>query len=110
MPSVTFNRTISQVAVAQGGAGSTDLVAAAPGLKIYVVGYVLTMSAAGTYKFQENAATDLTGAMDIALAGGEVVFGQGDQVILATLTAGVKLNLVSTVGLAKGWLRYFLDT
>lgn len=110
MPAVTYNRTITQVAITQGAAGSLDLVAAAPGLKIYVVGYVVTLSAAGTLKFQENAATDLTGAMDIGAAGGEVVFGHGDQVVLATQTAGLKLNLVSTVGIAKGWLRYFLDT
>ena len=112
MPIATYNRTITQVAITQGAAGQLDLVAAAPGLKIYVVSFVVTMSAAGTITFNEGTGpTALSGAMDVAASGGFVVTGNGnDGVILQTNTANSKLGLVSTTGIAKGWLRYFLDT
>lgn len=104
------NRTCTQIAITQGGAGTLDLVAAAAGVKIYVVTLVVAMSAAGTLKFTEGTGpTDLTGAIDVATAGGFVVLGAGDTVVLQTNTANSKLSLVSTVGAAKGWMRYYLD-
>lgn len=110
MPIANYNRTITQIPVAQGAAGSTDLVAApGAGLKIYVVNIVLIMTAGGTLKFQENAATDLTGAMALATNGGIVDLGDGREPVLQTNTANLKLNLVTTTGAAQGWIRYFID-
>lgn len=112
MPIHNLNRTMVQIAVAQGAAGTTDLVAApGAGLKIYVVKLVLVMSAAGTLKFTEGTGpTDLTGPMAIAANGGIVDVGDGIEAVLQTNTANSKLSLVTTVGAANGWLRYFIDS
>lgn len=111
MPISSYNRTLTQVAVAQGAAGSTDLVAApGAGARIYVVRIVLSMSVAGTLKFTEGTGpTDLTGALDIAAAGGFVVGSGNGEPVLFTNTPNAKLSVVTTVGLAKGWLHYFID-
>lgn len=110
MPQTFLNRSISQAVITQGAAGSTDLVAApGAGLKIYVVSIVLVGDAGGTVKFQENAATDLTGAIPLAANGGFVVLGNGIDPILQTNTANLKLNLVSGTAKVFGWIRYFID-
>lgn len=102
------NRTIQQAPIAQGAAGATDLVpAAGVDQRIFVVGLTGTMSAAGTLKVQEGGATDLTGPMDIALAGGLVEIGDGESVVLQTLTKNAKLNILTTVGKFNGWIRYY---
>ncbi len=109
MPVTGNNRTLTPVAISQGAAGSTDLVAAATGLRIYVVQIVVTLSVAGTLKFQEGGTTDLTGALDLGAAGGFVVGAPDGNAVLFTNTANQKLNLVSTTGLCKGWLLYYYD-
>lgn len=102
------NRTIQQAQIAQGAAGSTDLVVAAGAdQRIFVVSITGTMSAAGTLKFQEGGATDLSGPMDLALAGGIVEIGDGESVVIQTKTVNQKLNIVTTVGKFNGWLRYY---
>lgn len=110
MPDTSSNRTIVQIAIDQGAAGTTDLVAApGAGLKIYVTGIALSLSAAGTVRFTEGTGpTNLSGDMDLAAAGGFVSIGDGTNVILNTNTANAKLSIVSTVGAANGWLRYFI--
>lgn len=110
MPDTTLNRTITQVALDQGVAGSTDLVAApGAGLKVYVVGIVVALSAAGTVRFTEGTGpTNLTGDLDLALAGGFVSIGDGANVILQTNTANSKLTITSTGGAANGWIRYYI--
>lgn len=110
MPVASNSRTRTQVAVTQGAAGSLDLAAAAPGLRIYVTRIVVALSAAGTLKFQEGGTTDLTGAIDLGAAGGFVVGDPNGEPVLFTITPNTKLNLVSTVGLCKGWIHYFYDT
>lgn len=114
MPQQFLNRTITQVAVNQAAAGSTDVVAAQPGLKIYVVSIVLSNggSAAGTLKFTEGTGpTDLTGEMGVAIGGGFVVLGNGIDPILQTNNVNSKLSVVSaTLNFwVDGWIRYFLD-
>lgn len=110
MPDTTLNRTIIQVAIDQSVAGSTDVVAApGAGLKVYVVGVTVSLSAAGTIRFTEGTGpTNLTGDLDVALAGGFVTFGDGANVVLQTNTANSKLTLTSTGGAANGWLRYYI--
>lgn len=113
MPDLSYNRTITQVAVAQGSTpGTTDLVAApGAGLKIYVVTIVLSDTAAGTFKFTEGTGpTDLTGAMPFAANGGMVPIGDGINPVLNTNTANAKLSIVSAgAGSgANGWIRYFI--
>lgn len=111
MPDLSNSRTITQIAIAQGGAGTTDLIAApGTGLKIYVTGFVLVLTALGTAKFTEGTGpTDLTGAMEFVDSGGMVVIGPGqDTPVLQTNTANSKLSIVSTGGGATGWLRYFV--
>lgn len=108
-----MNRTILQVAVNQGAAGSTDVVAApGAGARIYVVTIVLSNShsAAGTIKFTEGTGpTDLTGEMQLAAAGGGfVIIGNGHDPILHTNTANSKLSVVTVTGFVDGYIRYFL--
>ena len=111
MPLATLNRTINQVIITQGGAGSLDLVAApGAGLRVYVVAIVVTLSAGGTLKFTEGTGpTDLTGTMNIAANGGLVISGDAASPILHTNTANAKLSLVSATGVAQGYIRYFID-
>lgn len=109
MPETNYARTIVQAAIAQGAAGSTDLVAApGVGLKIYVVNIVVALDAAGSIKFQENAATDLSGAMPVAINSGFVELGSGLEPVIQTNTANLKLNIVTVTGKAFGWFRYFI--
>lgn len=112
MPISSNNRTMIQVAIDQGVAGSTDLVAApGAGMKIYVVSIVVSISAAGTVRFTEGTGpTNLTGDLDLALAGGFVSIGNGIEPILQTNVANSKLTITSTGGAANGWIRYFLDS
>lgn len=110
MPIQFLNRSITQVAIDQSGAGSTDLVAApGVGLKVYVVSIVVSLSAAGTVRFTEGTGpTNLTGDLDLAIAGGFVSIGNGVDPILQTNTANAKLSITSTGGAANGWIRYFI--
>lgn len=112
MPPSFLNRTITQVAITQGAAGSTDLVAApGAGARIYVVSIVLTADAAGTFKFTEGTGpTDLTGVIPVAQFGGFVVLGNGYDPVLQTNTANSKLTVISATSKVFGWIRYFLDT
>lgn len=104
-----LNPTITQAAFTQGAAGSLDLVAAPATGRIHVVELVVALSATGTLKFQEAGTTDLTGALTLATGTPLVLVGDGITSILSTQTAASKLNLVSTVGNAIGFIRYYLD-
>lgn len=114
MPVAHFNRTITQVAVEQAAIGQTDVIAAQPGARIYVVQIVLVLSAAGTITFNEGAGpTALTGVIPVAANGGFVVGeGGGSDPVLQTQTQNAKFGLVTTgVGAtAHGWIRFFIDT
>ncbi len=95
------------VSIAQGGAGTTQLVAADATRRIKVVSYVVVMSATGTMKFIDSAG-DLTGAMPIGINGGAAVMGQPSSPVLET---GVNkaLSIVTVTGAATGHLAYFLE-
>jgi hypothetical protein len=111
MTTKTLNRTLQQLVVAQGAAGSLDLVAA-PGtdFRIYVVTINLVSDVAGTIKFTEGTGpTDLTGPMVTAIAGQIFLGGNDDYPVLQTLTANAKLSLVSTTSKMSGFIRYFAD-
>jgi hypothetical protein len=112
MPVHSYNRTITQVAVTQGAAGSTDLVAIpGAGIKIYVVSIVITLDAGGSIKFTEGTGpTDLTGVIPVAANGGFVVLGDSEAPVLQTNTANSKLSIVTATGKAFGWIRYFTAT
>lgn len=111
MPISSHGRTILQVAMSAATGANRDLIAApGAGTRIYVVQIVFSMSATGTIKFTEGTGpTDLTGTMDVTAGGGFVSIGDGDRVVLATLTPNVKLGCTPVTGNANGWIRYFID-
>lgn len=95
----SHGKTITYVSIAQGAAGTTALAAASPGNKHKLVGLVVTMSLAGTVKLVDGA-SDVTGAMDVAASGGFVLPTSIIPYVVGT--ANTALNLVTTVGAAKG--------
>jgi hypothetical protein len=111
MPDHFLGRTITQVAVNQAAAGSTDVVAApGDGLKIYVVTICLlnSHSAVGTLVFNEGTGpTALSGQMQLAVGGGIVLVGD-PQPVLQTNTANSKLTVTTTTAFVDGYIRYFV--
>ncbi len=95
----SHGKTITYVSIDQGAAGTTALAAASPGNKHKLVGLVVTMSLAGTVKLVDGA-SDVTGAMDVAASGGFVLPTSIIPYVVGT--ANTALNLVTTVGAAKG--------
>lgn len=95
----SHGKTITYVSIDQGAAGTTALAAASPGNKHKLLGLVVTMSLAGTVKLTDGG-TDATGAMDVAASGGFVL--PTSIVPYVVGTANTALNLVTTVGAAKG--------
>lgn len=93
----------------QNAVTSVDLVAAVPGCKVCVVGYVVTAGAgAGTLKF-----TSGTGPTDISAthhypANGGIVVGQGDEARVLETAIGEKLACVGTGGPFDLTIRYYL--
>jgi hypothetical protein len=78
-------------------AGSTDIVAAVPAKKIRVVALNVTgdTAAATTWKFQSNAATDITGLNSIAQNGS---FANASRLGLFETVSGEKLTVVAGAG------------
>lgn len=108
MPVWHSNRTITQLSVST-TAGTLDLVAAQAGQKIYVVGFVLCLDAAGTLQFTEGTGpTALTGAFELLADSPFGVHGDGMNPVLQTNTAGAKLSLVTATGNPRGYIRYFV--
>ena len=102
-------KDILTVAIAQGGAGTTDLVAAPnAATRIYVVHLAISISAGGTIKFQSGTGpTDITGAFALTTTGPLVMCGDADGSPLFASGKGEKLTLVSVTGAATGFLTYF---
>jgi hypothetical protein len=100
-------KTLLFASIAQGGAGTTQLVAADATKKIKVVSYVFVMSLSGTVKFIDSAG-DLTGAMPILTSGGVSAPGQTSS---HWFESGVNksLSIVTTTGAATGHIAYFLE-
>lgn len=88
--------------ITQGGAGTTEVVAAVEGFRIRVVGYAFTLSAAGTARFYSGA-NPKTGAMTLAANGGVAV---ADVPFMCS--EGEALQITSTVGAANGHVAYQL--
>jgi hypothetical protein len=94
-------RTVQRIAIAQGAAGSTDILAAVANQRIYLVGAYIDLDAGGSLKFQTNG-TDITGAIPIAANGGFVLPLDVDNPWLYT-KIGDKLNIFTATGKAFGW-------
>jgi hypothetical protein len=82
--------------------GTTQLVAAQPGLVISVVSYVVVATTASTVKFSDGS--DLTGAMAFAANGGVAANGMASSPWFWT-GAGNALSIVTTASVA-GHLTY----
>lgn len=101
-------KTLLFAPIAQGAAGTTELVAApTDGTKIKIVSYVFTMSAAGTFKFVSGALE--TGPFDIDIKGGAVVLGQPSAHVWEGLV-NTSMSIATTVGRANGHMGYFLES
>ena len=94
---------IQTASVAQGAAGQTAVVAAAgAGKVIEVLGYDLTLDAAGTLKFQ-SANTDKSGAVPLADKG-RLALAAGFP--LLRTAANEALNITTATGKAFGYVIY----
>lgn len=93
---------IQTVAIAQGAAGSTELVAAVAGKSVEVLAFHVTLDAAGTAKFRDGD-TDLTGAVPLPTNG---QWAQQANFALFRTGAGEALNIVSGTGKAFGYATY----
>lgn len=102
-----YNIPVLRVIVAQGAAGTTQLLAASAGNRHKVVGVLLTLSAAGTLKFTDGSG-DLTGPMDLPANGGFVWPCSGNWPLLQTATNSA-LSIVTTAGKANGVILYFTE-
>ena len=99
-PATAYGKTITYVAVAQGAAGTTELAAASASNKHKIIGGMLTMSLAGTLKFNDGT-VDLTGPMTFAANGGMVV-PESPVPFCQTAAVNRPMNLITTVGIANG--------
>lgn len=107
-PALGFGKTLQFATIAQGAAGTTELVAAVGGQRIKVVSYVFVMSLAGTAKFRSGASTDMSGAMDIAINGGVSSVSNVATPLMQTVS-GEALNIVTTTGAARGHISFFTE-
>lgn len=101
---------VSHVAIAQGAAATTELVAApGAGYRIVVHGATVAQAAGGTLKFQ-SAATDLTGAMSTHANNHSPVdlFAHSDCVLRCA--ANEALNLTSATNPVTGVVFYSIES
>ena len=96
-------RTVTQVLVNQGAAGTTVIAAASASNKHKIIGGMLTMTATGTLKFLDGAG-DLTGAMDFSTTGGFLGSPSPDAPYLQTSVVNSALSITTVTGAARGWL------
>lgn len=82
--------------------GTTEIVAAVAGKRIYVVSYAVVTTAAGTVKFSDGS--DLSGAMPFAANGGISCSGQPSSPWFWT-AEGSALSIVTTAT-TNGHLSY----
>lgn len=92
----------------QAAAGTTAVVAAPPaGYHIEVLSYTLSMTPAGTFKWQSGS-TDLTGNMPLGAAPFRAG-GTEDQPVLVCASAEA-LNLVTVTGAGDGHIVYTIES
>ena len=104
-------RSLLFASISAASSGNNTLVAAAAaGLKIKVVSYVIVADGAVTATFQSGAGgTALSGAMSLAANGGVSAVGQVSSHLMETAAATLlNLSLGSAVGV-RGHLSYFLE-
>lgn len=90
----------------QGAAGQTAVVAAqGAGVRVYVVGYLVTADAAGTLKF-ESASTALTGVMAVP-ANGQLKDTAHPGGYLFRTAANEALNITTVTSKAAGYVLYY---
>ena len=97
---IDYGSNLTYIPIAQGAAGTTQLLNADIERKHKIMGCVLTLSAAGTLKFTDGSG-DLTGEMDIAASGG-FVLPTSILPFTETTTINSTLSIVTTGGAAKG--------
>ena len=99
---------VQRVSVNQAAAGTTEVVAApGAGYHIEVVGYVLSMTPAGTGQWK-SATTELSGNMPLSAAHSSVM-GSEDLPLLVC-AANEALNLVTVTGAADGFVLYQIES
>lgn len=93
-------RTPIFVPIAQGAAGTTQLLAA-DATKIHkLIGIIITMSAGGTLKFIDSSG-DLSGPMDVSATGGFIQPPQKNPIV-QTGAVNRSISIVTTLGKANG--------
>lgn len=107
-PALGFGKTLQFAVINQGAAGTTEIVAAVGGQRIKLVSYAFTLSILGTAKWRSGAATDMSGPMDIAATGGVAIAGDVANPLAQTVV-GEALNIVTTLGAARGHISYFTE-
>jgi hypothetical protein len=80
---MAFVGAIATAPINTAASGDTTIVAAQPGKRVFVFGYVLVASGAVTVQWKSGA-NALTGAMALAANGGLVVNGSPDTMMLQT--------------------------
>jgi len=103
----SFGRDIHYGVIEQGGAGTTQLVAADSTRHIRVVSYVVVLDATGTMKFADGAG-NLSGAMPISATGG-IVAPPCDEKAWVETAINSALSIVTTGGGAHGHFSYVLE-
>lgn len=99
-----FGSHITSASISQGGAATTEVVAAVAGKRIHVVAWCISMDTAGTSQFL-SAAVARTGAMKIGTTPGGQANGSTP---LFSTAAGEALNLTTVTGAAKGYVSYYI--
>jgi len=86
-------------------AATFTVVTGATGLQIVVFDIVLTMDAAGTFKWNGSVTGDLTGAFSVPAAGyGIVALGSPRPILWAAIAEDLKL--ITTSANIAGWITY----
>jgi hypothetical protein len=100
---------MTTVPIAQGAAGTTEIVPASTGRTIVVVSYVLILDAAGTWRF-ETGSRALSGDMPADAKGGAAATGGNASAPLMVGDKGGNLEVVSSGGKALGHLTFYYDS
>lgn len=99
------------VPVGQTVAGTRAIIDAADiasNQRIIVTSYLVVMDGGGTFKFQSSSGRDLSDAVPCEDKGG-VAANSGRDDALLICDNGDGLNVISTVGAAKGHVTYHIE-